>query len=92
MARRAVRSIYSDEKGIINLCEVYVAYGEHKFAYGDATKGSMEFPKSAQLWYQLGLASHNLGQANVEQNLEKAIELGLGGEDLKKAKEILSKL
>ncbi len=92
MARTAVRAFYSDEKGFINLCQVYDAFGDHKFAYGEAAKGSMEFPKSAQLWYQLGLAAHHLGRANAEENLKKAIELGLGGEDLKKAKEILSKL
>jgi len=92
MARSAVRAFYSDEKAFLNLCQVYAAYGDHKFAYGDAGKGISEFPNSAQLWYQLGLASHNLGRANAEEHLNKAIEFGLGGEDLVKAKEILSKL
>ncbi len=90
MARGAVRSFYSDEKAFLNLCQVYAAYGDHLDAWGDAGKGISEFPKSAPLWYQMGLASHNLGRADAEKNLKKAIEFDLGGEDLKKANEILS--
>ncbi len=90
MARSALRAYYSDEEAFINICEVYVAFGVYNFAYGDATKGTMEHPLSARLWYQLGLAAHKLGRANAEENLKKAIELGLGGDDLKTAQKILS--
>ena len=90
LARSALRAFYSDEKAFINLCNVYAAYGDYKFAHGDALKGLSEFPQSASLWYQLGVAAHQIGRPNASENLNKAIELGLGGEDLKKAKEILA--
>lgn len=90
MARSALRAFYSDEEAFINICEVYTAFGEHKYAYGDAIKGTMEHPSSARLWYQLGLGAHNMGRANAEENLKKAIELGLGGGDLKTAQKILA--
>ncbi len=91
MARSALRAFYSDEEAFINICEAYTSFGDYKFSYGDATKGTMEHPFSARLWYQMGLAAHNLGKANAEENLKKAIELGLGGEDLKNANKILAK-
>ena len=90
MARSALRAYYSDEEAFVNICEVYTAFENHKFAYGDAIKGTMEHPTSARLWYQLGLAAHQLGKANAEENLQKATTLGLGGEDLKTAQKILA--
>lgn len=90
LARASLRSYYSDEKAFLNLCQVYAAYGDYKFAHGDALKGLSEYPQSAQLWFQLGLAAHQIGRSNFTESLKKAIDLGLGGEDLKKAKEILA--
>jgi len=91
MARSALRAFYSDEKAFLNLCQVYDILGDQKYAYGDAKKASMEIPNSAEVWYQFGLASFNLGRADAEENLKKAIALGLGGEHLKKAQKMLAK-
>jgi tetratricopeptide (TPR) repeat protein len=92
MARSALRAFYSDEKAFVNICEVYTAFGDHKYAYGDAIKASTEFPNSPEIFFELGLASYNLGRANTDQHLKKGIDLGLGGEKLKIAKQILAKL
>ncbi|MGH8015250.1 MAG: tetratricopeptide repeat protein [Candidatus Zixiibacteriota bacterium] len=90
LARAALRAFYSDEKAFLNSCRVYNAFGDHKFAYSDALKASLEFPNSAEVMFEFGLASYQLGRANTDQHLKKAIELGLGSENLKKAKEILA--
>jgi len=92
MARSALRAFYSDEKALINICQVYGAFGLYKFAYGDAKRALSEFPNSAELNFELGLASYQLNRANTDQYLKKAIELGLDGEKLTKAKEILASL
>ncbi|MCH8027056.1 MAG: tetratricopeptide repeat protein [candidate division Zixibacteria bacterium] len=92
LARSAINVFYDDMKAQLNLSEVYFRFGKYKFAYGEANKACSKFPKSALVWYVKGRAAVQLGRKEAKPSLQKAIELGLDGEKLIKAQELLVNL
>ncbi|MCH9024900.1 MAG: tetratricopeptide repeat protein, partial [candidate division Zixibacteria bacterium] len=92
LARSAINVFYDDIKAQVNLSEVYFRFGKYDFAYGEASKACLQYPKSALVWYEKGRAAAQLGRKEAKASLQKAIDLGLGGEKLIKAKELLVNL
>jgi len=92
LARSAIRVFYDDIKAQVNLSEVYFRFGKYDFAYGEASKACLQYPKSVLVWYEKGRAAARLGRKEAKPSLQKAIDLGLGGEKLIKAKELLFNL
>ena len=92
LARSAINVFYSAVKAQLNLSEVYFRYGKYNFAYGAASKACNAHPKSSLVWYEKGRAAAQLGRKEAKPSLQKAIDLGLGGEKLIKARELLVNL
>ena len=92
LARSAINVFYSSVKAHLNLSEVYFRFGKYDFAYGEASKACLQYQKSALVWYEKGRAAAQLGRKEAKPSLQKAIDLGLGGEKLIKAKELLVNL
>ncbi len=92
LARSAINVFYSAVKAQLNLSEVYFRYGKYNFAYGAASKACNAHPKSSLVWYEKGRAAAQLSRKEAKPSLQKAIDLGLGGEKLIKAKELLVNL
>ena len=92
LARSAIDVFYSAVKAELNLSQVYFRFGKYDFAYGAASKACNTNPKSSLVWFEKGRAAAQLGRKEAKPSLQKAIDLGLGGEKLLKARELLVNL
>ena len=92
LARSAINVFYDNMKAQLNLSEVYFRIGRYDFAYGEANRACSKFPESALVWFAKGRAAAQLDRKEAKPSLQKAIDLGLDGEKLIRAKEILVNL
>ncbi|HVP07650.1 MAG TPA: tetratricopeptide repeat protein, partial [Candidatus Acidoferrum sp.] len=73
----------------MNACYVYMQFGRYDLARGEALKAIGNFPNSPEPLFYVGLAMSKEGNPEFKKNLEKAVAMGLKGEDLDTAKAIL---
>ncbi len=94
LARRAVFDSSHDLRAWMNLSYVYFQIGRYDFSWGEALKASRSHKDEPEPFFRIGIAMYMRGEekAEVKENLEKAIELGLKGEDLETARATLKKL
>jgi tetratricopeptide (TPR) repeat protein len=91
-ARRAFFHSDRSVKYVLNLCFVYFRAERFDLCRGEAKKALRRFSKEPELAYWLGMAQYMDSKPKARATLDKAIELGLDGEYLTKAKEVLAKL
>jgi tetratricopeptide (TPR) repeat protein len=75
----------------MNLCYVYGELGRNDLCRGEALKAIGNFPNEPEPLFYLGLAMSREGSPEARKNLEKAIAMGLRGDNLKTAQDILGK-
>ncbi len=75
----------------LNICEVYFSQKRYDLALGQARQAVKLFPSQPRAYYYMGLAADNEKRDEAIGALEQAIKLGLSGERLKRANEILNK-
>lgn len=92
LARRAVFDSSHDLKVWMNLCYVYFQIGRYDLSRGEALKASRSHKDEPEPFFRMGMAMYMEGKEEAEENLQKAIELGLKGEDLELARQTLEKL
>ncbi len=91
-ARRAVFLSRSTEQSLVNLSYVNFRFGDYKLSRGDARRTIGTYPESAEAHYYIGASNFEIDRKNVKIFLDKAIELGLRGDKLEHARNILSQL
>ncbi len=92
LARRALFDSGQDLKVWMNLCYVYFQIGRYDLARGEALKASHSSKDEPEPFFWMGMAMFMEEKEEARENLEKAIELGLRGEDLETARQTLQKL
>lgn len=91
----ARRSLYSGPevyRDWMNLCFVYMMCGRPDLARGEARRAELAFKDQPEIYYYQGYAKFVEGTDGAKELLNKAVELGLSGDDLKRAKDALAKL
>ena len=89
LARMAVFESGGSLETRLNLSLVYYHIGRVDLSYGEAVKATRLAAGSAEAWFRLGVAQHERGSGDAVASLEKAIKLGLRGDDLNTARQIL---
>ena len=92
LARRGVFAGVDILEGWLNLCYVYMLNGRPDLAKGEGLRARNSFPYSPQVHYYIGYGEYLLKQDGAKADLQKAIELGLQGDDLKRAQSALKEL
>ncbi|MDF1545182.1 MAG: tetratricopeptide repeat protein [bacterium] len=92
LARKSNFNSFMQYRNWMNLCYVYVKYGRSDLARGEASKSSRKFKDRPLPFYWLGVATHLENKDGAAENLVKAIDLGLRGNELKEANKILVSL
>ncbi|MBD3402712.1 tetratricopeptide repeat protein [candidate division GN15 bacterium] len=92
LARRGVLAGLDVLEGWLTLCHVYMLVGRPDLAYGEANRAAAAYPEWPQPQYYMGYAMYLEEQPGAREKLEQAIEMGLQGEDLKRAREALREL
>lgn len=76
----------------INLAYVYYKGGRYDLAMGAAQAATVTFPDDPEAFYWLGMSQFSGKREGAKGNLQKAVELGLVGDELQMARQTLSKL
>lgn len=92
LARRGVFAGTDILEGWLNLCYVYMLVGRPDLAKGEAIRARNSYLWSPVVHYYVGYAEYLLKQDGARDNLTKAIELGLQGDDLDRANAALEEL
>ena len=92
MAREALFDSYADFDVWMNLCYVYYQAGRYDLCRGEALKASRTYATQAEPFYWIGMAMEREGKEAARENLLKAIMLGLTGDKLERAQELVEKL
>ncbi len=92
LARRAVHDSGHDLEVWMNLCYVYYRSGRFDLSRGEALKASHKYTSEPEPYFRIGMAMYMEGNEQSRQNLKKAIELGLRGDELEEAESTLQKL
>lgn len=92
IARKALFDAYSDLEVWMNLCYVYFQAGRYDLCRGEALKASHTYTTHAEPLYWIGMAMEREGKEEARENLQKAIMLGLTGDKLEKAQELVESL
>lgn len=92
MARVAMFGNESDFTSRMHLCRVYYLTGRYDLCVGEARKAITAYRDHFLPYYWAGRAGAKLHRPDVAENLNKAIDLGLYGERLAEAREILARL
>ncbi|HUV29873.1 MAG TPA: tetratricopeptide repeat protein [Acidobacteriota bacterium] len=92
LARTAVFLDGGSLASLMNLCHVYLQSDKIDFMRGEASRASHSYADSPDAYYYIGLADFRNGKPAARENLEKAIDLGLWGEKLVQAEDMLAKL
>jgi len=92
LARRALFDSGHDLKVWMNLSYVYFQIGRYDLSRGEALKASHSHKDEPEPFFRIGMAMFMEEKKEARENLEKAIELGLKGEDLEIAHQTLQKL
>ncbi|MFH1374534.1 MAG: CDC27 family protein [bacterium] len=89
IARHAVFNSQHDQRTWMNLCYVYFQSGRYDLARGEALKASRSRKDEPEPFYWIGMAMHMEGNEAAAENLQKAIDMGLRGEQLETARNLL---
>ena len=92
LARKAVFVSNHDLKTWMNLCYVYFQSDRYDLCRGEALKASRKYSDDPEPFYWLGMSMYREGKEEAGENLKKSIALGLKGENLETARQILNKL
>jgi tetratricopeptide (TPR) repeat protein len=92
IAREANSDAIGDHDVWMNLSYVYFQAGRYDLSRGEALKASRTFPYRPEPFFRIGMAMYMEGKPEAKETLQKAIALGLVGEELEQAKETLAKL
>ena len=92
MARRSLYSGPEVYRDWMNLCYVYMMSGRPDLARGEAHRAEISFTDQPEIYYYQGYAKYVEGTEGSKELLQKAVALGLSGEDLNRAREALGKL
>jgi len=91
LARRAIFNSDKSLKYFLNLIYVYNQGNKSHLAKGEAKKAISSFPFNPEPYFEYGMILYNEGNNEAKKNLQRAVDLGLKGANLKKAKETLNK-
>jgi tetratricopeptide (TPR) repeat protein len=92
LAREATGSVRNLLRAYLNLWYVYMQQERYDGAAGTARKVTMVFKEHPRPFFCLGKALYMDGKAQAREELERAIGLGLAGEDLAEARRMLEGL
>ena len=92
IAREALFDAYGNLEVWMNLCYVYYQAGRYDLCRGEALKALHSYTSRPEPFYWIGLAMEQEGNEAARENLQKAIILGLAGDKLEKAQELVDKL
>jgi len=92
LARRALFDSGHDLRVWMNLSYVYFQIGRYDLSRGEALKASQSHKDEPEPFFRIGMAMFMEEKEEARENLEKAIELGLKGENLEIARQTLQKL
>ena len=92
LARRALLDSGHDLKVWMNLSYVYFQIGRYDLSRGEALKAKNSHKEEPEPFFRIGMAMFKEEKEQARENLEKAIELGLKGENLEVARQTLHKL
>lgn len=94
LARQAAYEGYGEPAYVMNLSDIYYQMGRYDLSRGEATKVSLHFDEP-HAFYRVGMCYYKEGKPDTKKKMNeafnKAIELGLSGNELKEAKDILKK-
>jgi len=91
-ARESVFAGWGMPKYLLNLSFVYFQNGRFNLARSEAKKALFVDKTDPQIYFRMGIAMYREGHADAKKSLEKAVELGLKGDDLKAAQAALKML
>ncbi len=92
LARKAISFSQYGYDEWMTLCFAYYQMGRYDLCLGEATKSSHKYKEFPLPFYWLGLSQFEQDKDGAKENLTKALELGLSGEQLKLANEVLKRL
>lgn len=92
MAREAVFNSYGSTRALLNLSYIYYQMGRYNLSRGEAMKARNFDRTNPTPYFRIGLAMYHEGKDKAKENLLKAIELGLKGNDRDTALYVLEKL
>lgn len=92
IAREANADAYGDLDVWMNLSYVYFQAGRYDLSRGEALKASRSYPNRPEPYFRIGMAMYEEGNPETRENFQKAIALGLAGEQLERAKETMAKM
>ncbi|MBU0982994.1 MAG: hypothetical protein KKA42_03925 [candidate division Zixibacteria bacterium] len=91
VAKQASFFSMSSLPAVVALCEIYDAMGQPKRMKGEARRVTGRFANEPEPFYYLGIGLMPEDAAEARKNLNKAIELGLWGDRLSRARELLGR-
>ncbi len=92
LARRAAFSSFLGYGEWMNLCHAYYRSNRFSLCRGEATKASRKFENRPGPFFWMGMAQYRENNQDAKKNLQKAVDLGLDGDELTQAQEVLAKL
>jgi len=92
LARRAAFSSFMGYDEWMNLCHAYYRSNRFDLCRGEAGKANRKFENRPGPYFWMGMAQYRETNQDAKKNLRKAIDLGLTGDELTQAREILAKL
>ncbi|MCB2230892.1 hypothetical protein KQH82_09285 [bacterium] len=92
LARRGAFAGVDVLEGWLTLCYVYMLNGRPDLAKGEAIRARSGFPWSPVTHYYVGYSEYLLKQGGAKENLQRAIDMGLQGEDLERARAAIEEL
>ena len=92
LARRAAYNSFLGHDEWMNLCHAYYRSNRFDLCRGEAIKASRKFEDRPEPFFWMGMAQYRENNGDAKKNLQKAVDLGLAGDELTQAKEVLAKL
>ncbi|MFZ1685381.1 MAG: tetratricopeptide repeat protein [Candidatus Zixiibacteriota bacterium] len=91
LARQAVANGKLSQRPMVNLAYVYLKTGRPDLASGAAMRAVELYPNDPEAYYYYGWSQIEAGKPGGRENIQKSISLGLTGEQLQAARELLVK-
>lgn len=92
MAQAALMMAPPDLFPAKNLSRVHLAMGQYTSSREACLRAAVIAPKDPEVWYLMGICQFNEKLPEARESLQKAVTLGLTGDDLIKAQEALRQL
>ena len=92
LALRALVMVPPDLFPAKNLARVRLAMKHYRDSREACLRAAIIAPNDPEVWYMMGVCLFNEKLPQAKENLEKSITLGLAGDDLLKAREVLRQL